>query len=62
MNKVEVDQETCIGCGLCTQICPEVFSINSNGKSESIAEVEEQEKTNVDEAINSCPVEAIAWA
>lgn len=28
-----VDKELCIGCGLCEDICPEVFSIGDDGKA-----------------------------
>lgn len=27
--KAVVDKETCIGCGLCPSICPEVFSMDA---------------------------------
>ena len=42
--KATVDQDTCIGCGLCTGIQPE-----------------EDQKANVQEAIDSCPTSAIHW-
>ena len=28
--KVELDQELCIGCGVCSQICPEVFELDED--------------------------------
>lgn len=31
--KAYVDKDTCIGCELCTQICPDVFSMDDDGKS-----------------------------
>ncbi|MFB0917577.1 MAG: ferredoxin [Clostridiaceae bacterium] len=59
MNPV-VDQDLCIGCGLCTSICPEVFEMNDDGKAAVIegadfAAVEDTLK----EAVESCPVAAI---
>lgn len=62
MKRVEVDDEICIGCGLCVEICPEIFNLNSEGKAESINAVEDSEELSTEEAINSCPTEAIAWA
>lgn len=53
---IKVDQDTCIGCGMCVNMCPKVFKMNSSGKSEVIG------TTDVDcarNAANSCPVEAI---
>ncbi len=31
--KAEVNQDTCIGCGLCPSIEPEVFKIGDDGKA-----------------------------
>ena len=31
--EVSVDQDACIGCGLCIGVCPEVFEFNENGRS-----------------------------
>lgn len=55
---VEVDKETCIGCGSCVAICSEVFELGSDGK----AQVKEKADTSlacVKEAAEACPVQAI---
>ena len=53
----KIDKEKCIGCGLCTSICEEVFKMGKDGKAEVIS----QTKTPcVDEAKESCPVGAIS--
>ena len=33
--KVIVDKDTCIGCGLCCGVCPEVFSMDDEDKAEA---------------------------
>ena len=40
-----VDQELCIGCGLCTSIAPDVFAMNADGKAEAGAFSAAIEKT-----------------
>ena len=60
-RKVHVDQDECIGCGTCEGICPEVFQLNEEtGKSEVI-KPEGGPEDLIEEAIDSCPMEAIHW-
>ena len=53
-----VDQSTCIGCALCTSICPDVFEMQEDGKSKAVNPTGDSEK-NIQQAIDSCPVGAI---
>ncbi len=55
-----VDQELCIGCGLCVSIAPEVFRLNESGVSEVYAN-DPGEREKVQQAIDSCPVNCISW-
>lgn len=59
--KAHVDKDTCIGCGLCPSICPDVFSMDDDdGKAKAIVdEVSEELQDDAEEAAASCPVEAI---
>ncbi|CUO36157.1 ferredoxin [Clostridium sp. NSJ-49] len=59
--KANVDQETCIGCGMCPSICPEVFDMNDDGKAHTIVdEVPAGKEDEAQDAANSCPVSAIS--
>jgi len=52
--------ETCIGCGACTAICPEAFDFNDDGVVENIiGEVPADLQDAVAEAAEGCPVGAI---
>jgi len=59
MNVV-VDQDVCIGCGSCEEICPAVFHVSEiTGKSE-VMDAEACEYAGCCEAAEeNCPVDAI---
>lgn len=57
--RVVVDEETCIGCGLCSETCPEVFEMNNDKARVIVDEVPEEMMESCKEAIENCPVEAI---
>ncbi|NLV77581.1 MAG: ferredoxin [Tissierellia bacterium] len=58
--KAVVDKDACIGCGLCTSICPEVFSMDDDGLAVAIdEELGEDVIDSAKEAADSCPTEAI---
>ena len=56
--KASVDPDLCTACGLCIDICPDVFELNDVAKV--IADpVPKNSEDCVVEAEESCPVEAI---
>ena len=55
-----VDQDICIGCGLCVSIVPETFRLNDAGVSE-VYQQQESNEPKIQEAIDSCPVNCIHW-
>lgn len=58
--KAHVDKDTCIGCGLCPSVAPEVFQMDDDGKAEEIVEsVPESSSDAAKEAADGCPVNAI---
>ena len=59
--KAFVDQDTCIGCGLCCGMCDAVFRMNDVGKAEAYQAAGEENRSDVQSAIDSCPVSAIRW-
>jgi len=54
-----VDPQKCIGCTLCTQICPAVFEMQDDGKSKAINPTGDTEE-KIKQSIESCPVDAIS--
>lgn len=51
--------EECIGCGLCVNICPEVFSMTDSGVAQASSNVPAEQEGLVREAAESCPSDAI---
>ncbi len=55
-----VVNDSCIGCGGCEAICPEVFKVEG-GKAQVQQADYDILKEQIDEAAASCPVQAITW-
>lgn len=55
-----VDRNACIGCGTCVAICPAVFQIKDDGKSDVVDPAGAGE-ADIQQAIDSCPVQCIHW-
>lgn len=58
--KAEIDRSGCISCGLCTEICPEVFRMADDGIAEVYAEVDDSLVDSATESRDSCPVSVIS--
>lgn len=57
--KVKVDEEACIGCGACVDICPDVFKMEGDKAIISMQEVSQESVKCAKEAEDTCPVDAI---
>ena len=58
--KAHVDHDTCIGCGVCPSVCPEVFEMRDDGLSHVIVDtVPAGSEDAAKDAEESCPVDAI---
>ncbi|MEN6302731.1 MAG: ferredoxin [Armatimonadia bacterium] len=56
-----VDQDTCIGCGLCTQLAPKTFELNEDAVAQ-VVDPEGDDEATIQQAIDGCPVAAISWS
>lgn len=54
---IKVNEELCIGCGLCVHLRPNVFKMNADGKAIVI-----EKDGEIDNIASQCPVQAIQIA
>ncbi len=57
--KAAVDHKTCTGCGLCPELCPEVFEMKGDVAIVKENRVPVAAEAACREAMTSCPVSAI---
>ena len=60
-RRVFVDEEECIGCGSCEEICPEGFVLNEDTEKAEVINPEGGPEDLIEEAMEACPVECIQW-
>jgi ferredoxin len=60
-KRVTIDEELCIGCGTCEEICPAVFHLNEEAEKAEVIKPEGGPELLIQEAIDTCPVECIYW-
>lgn len=58
-GQVVIDQEECIGCEACVELCPSVFEFDDDEEKASVIENADDSEDCVEEAIASCPSECI---
>ncbi len=59
MTKPIVDLSDCILCGICEDVCAEVFRLNSAGYIE-VAELSDYSQNCISDAIKNCPAKCIS--
>ncbi len=59
--RVKVDRKLCNGDEICTELCPEVFSLDNEGIAVvQVDKVPKELEDDVTEAIESCPEQSIS--
>jgi ferredoxin len=60
MAKVTINKDVCIGCGLCSTTCPNVFEKTGDKAKVKAKDVKEADLECAQKAASSCPVHAIS--
>jgi len=61
MKKPVINQETCIGCSTCSSLASKTFVLGDDGKAK-VTNPPGNSQEEIQNAIDSCPVDAISWA
>ncbi len=59
MLKIYVDMEKCQHYGQCVFEAPDIFKLNDDDKLEYVATADDSRRTDIESAIDVCPMQAI---
>jgi len=57
--KVRVDEDLCVGCGLCVNTCPDIFEMKDDKAVAKVSAVPAASEDCAKQGKDECPVEAI---
>lgn len=58
-TKIVIDEDECIGCESCVEICPDAFEFDEDSEKALVKDSASGDEECIDEAIASCPAECI---
>lgn len=61
MKQVAIDQDECINCGACVELCPDIFDIDENADKAYVTTPDSEDVQCIEEAIASCPTSCISY-
>lgn len=61
-KRVVLDEECCVGCESCVELCPDVFEMDESGEKARVILEEGGDPDCIEEAIETCPSSCISWS
>lgn len=58
-ENIVIDEDECIGCEACVELCPSVFAFDDDEEKALVIDGANADEDCIDEAIASCPAECI---
>ena len=62
MIKIEIDMDACQNYAQCVFEAEDIFSLNDQGKIQYVKEVPDDRLTDVENAADVCPMQAISFS
>jgi ferredoxin len=59
-KEFDIDQDECIACGTCAELCPNCFKFEEGMESADVKSFDCPED-EIQEAIDNCPAQCIYW-
>lgn len=56
-----IDQEACVACESCVELAPGVFAMDDATEKAKVINPTGGSEDEIQEAIDTCPAEAISW-
>jgi ferredoxin len=60
MKQVKIEQDECIGCEACVELCPDIFAFDDKQGKAYVTTPEGGNQACIEEAVASCPVSCIS--
>lgn len=60
-KQVAIDQEECLGCEACVELCPEIFGFDIDETKAYVIIAEDGDEDCIEEAVASCPAGCITY-
>jgi len=58
---VEINEEECVGCETCVELCPDIFGFNEDDEKAYVILADSSDADCIEEAMGSCPAECISY-
>lgn len=60
-DKVTLDEDECIGCQSCNEICPDVFGFDDEAEKAFVYDQYHGDEDCIEDAAAACPVDCIEF-